>query len=349
MSGSAPPLRAATAISRASFVNSWPRRASVCPFWCLICDHLEWPDISSTSKHIDQAHSTWGRMRGQSPPKADGWTAANRVGWCGLGGSRWSLSPWWRVCSSSGSNRFAATVELGGQARDGARRQLRAHARAAVAGHPLPPRAEDEAGPQDRVRPRAGRGRVGPRRGRGPRGVRGVPRRGESSSPPMRACRLRYCGRRSTRGDCLPFAGFVTGRREVVYGDSRLDLLLSGPGGACFIEVKSVTLVEDGVALFPDAPTERGRRHLGALVRAMEEGYRAAAVFVIQREDARACAPHDTADPAFGPRAPARPSPQASRPTPTSAASRGGRFGWPMRFRCCCRHDGTIFRRRIRS
>ena len=101
-------------------------------------------------------------------------------------------------------------------------------------------------------------------------------------------------------GRLPPFAGFVTGRREVVYGDSRLDLLLSGPGGACFIEVKSVTLVEDGVALFPDAPTERGRRHLGALVRAVEEGYRAAAVFVIQREDARACAPHDTADPAFG-------------------------------------------------
>ena len=89
-------------------------------------------------------------------------------------------------------------------------------------------------------------------------------------------------------------------RREVVYGDSRLDLLLSGPRGACFIEVKSVTLVEDGVALFPDAPTERGRRHLGELVRAVEEGCRAAAVFVIQREDARACAPHDDADPAFG-------------------------------------------------
>ncbi len=97
-----------------------------------------------------------------------------------------------------------------------------------------------------------------------------------------------------------PFAGFDSARREVVYGDSRLDLLLSGPHGACFIEVKSVTLVEDGVALFPDAPTERGRRHLEELVRAVEEGYRAAAVFVIQREDARACAPHDASDPAFG-------------------------------------------------
>ena len=101
-------------------------------------------------------------------------------------------------------------------------------------------------------------------------------------------------------GRLPPFAGFDTARREVVYGDSRLDLLLSGPRGACFIEVKSVTLVEDGVGLFPDAPTERGRRHLGELVRAVEEGYRAAAVFVIQREDARACAPHDAADPAFG-------------------------------------------------
>lgn len=97
-----------------------------------------------------------------------------------------------------------------------------------------------------------------------------------------------------------PFAEFDTARREVVYGDSRLDLLLSGPHGACFIEVKSVTLVEDGVALFPDAPTERGRRHVGELVRAVREGYRAAVVFVIQREDARACAPHDASDPAFG-------------------------------------------------
>ena len=101
-------------------------------------------------------------------------------------------------------------------------------------------------------------------------------------------------------GRLPPFAEYDTARREVVYGDSRLDLLLSGSHGACFIEVKSVTLVVDGVALFPDAPTERGRRHLGALVRAVDEGYRAAAVFVIQREDARACAPHDAADPAFG-------------------------------------------------
>ena len=97
-----------------------------------------------------------------------------------------------------------------------------------------------------------------------------------------------------------PFAEFDTARREVAYGDSRLDLLLSGPSGACFIEVKSVTLVEDGVALFPDAPTERGRRHVGELVRAVREGCRAAVVFVIQREDARACIPHDAADPAFG-------------------------------------------------
>lgn len=101
-------------------------------------------------------------------------------------------------------------------------------------------------------------------------------------------------------GRLPPFAEFASARREVVYGDSRLDLLLSGPHGACFVEVKSVTLVEDGVALFPDAPTERGRRHLGALVRAVGEGYRAAAVFVIQREDACACAPHDIADPDFG-------------------------------------------------
>ena len=139
-------------------------------------------------------------------------------------------------------------------------------------------------------------------------------------------------------GRLPPFAEYDTARREVVYGDSRLDLLLSGPHGACFIEVKSVTLVEDGVALFPDAPTERGRRHLGALVRedAVDEGYRAAAVFVIQREDARGTTAPPTTPQTPPSAAPsATPSPPASRPTRTSAASRGGIYGWPTRSRCC--------------
>jgi sugar fermentation stimulation protein A len=98
------------------------------------------------------------------------------------------------------------------------------------------------------------------------------------------------------------FAGYAQVRREVTYGQSRLDLALEGgpEGGRCFIEAKSVTLVEDGVALFPDAPTQRGRRHLGELARARAEGHRAAVVFIVQRDDAIRFSPHDEADPAFG-------------------------------------------------
>ncbi|MBI4234564.1 MAG: DNA/RNA nuclease SfsA [Chloroflexi bacterium] len=98
----------------------------------------------------------------------------------------------------------------------------------------------------------------------------------------------------------LPFAAYADVRREVAWGGSRLDLLLSGAQGHCLLEVKSVTLVVDGVGLFPDAPTARGRRHLLALARGVEQGYRAAVLFVIQRADASAFAPNDTADPAFG-------------------------------------------------
>ena len=60
-----------------------------------------------------------------------------------------------------------------------------------------------------------------------------------------------------------------------------------------------MNLVVDGVALFPDAPTTRGARHLRELERVVADGYRAAVVFVVQRGDARSLAPHEEADPAF--------------------------------------------------
>jgi sugar fermentation stimulation protein A len=88
-------------------------------------------------------------------------------------------------------------------------------------------------------------------------------------------------------------------RREVRLGDSRIDFLLNGPAGQCWVETKSVTLVEDGSALFPDAPTERGRRHLGEMANAVRQGDQAAIVFIIQRPDARALRPHYRADPDF--------------------------------------------------
>ena len=89
-------------------------------------------------------------------------------------------------------------------------------------------------------------------------------------------------------------------RREVTFGESRLDLMLEGPGGRCYLEAKSVTLVVDGAGLFPDAPTARGAKHVRCLAQAVAAGHRAAVVFVVQRDDALAFAPHDTADPEFG-------------------------------------------------
>lgn len=96
------------------------------------------------------------------------------------------------------------------------------------------------------------------------------------------------------------FAGLDEIRPEVRYGESRLDLALHGPKGACYVETKSVTLVEGGVGLFPDAPTIRGRKHMLSLAQAVADGHRAAVVFVVQREDADTFSPNDDADPEFG-------------------------------------------------
>lgn len=87
-------------------------------------------------------------------------------------------------------------------------------------------------------------------------------------------------------------------RREPVFEDSRLDFRLAGDLASMLLEVKSCTLVEDGIALFPDAPTERGRRHLNALIRALESA-RAAILFLIQRADANAFRPNRVTDPQF--------------------------------------------------
>ncbi len=102
-------------------------------------------------------------------------------------------------------------------------------------------------------------------------------------------------------GALEPFVDYTEVRREVTYGESRLDLALDGPAGRCYLETKSVTLVEDGgVAMFPDAPTTRGVKHLHTLVQAVAEGHRAGAIFVVQRSDAACLKPHDESDPEFG-------------------------------------------------
>jgi sugar fermentation stimulation protein A len=102
------------------------------------------------------------------------------------------------------------------------------------------------------------------------------------------------------KGRVPEFRGYTTVKQEVTYKESRLDLLLEGGNEPCFVETKSVTLVEDGLALFPDAPTLRGVKHLRSLTDARKNGYRAAVVFVIQRDDAESFSPHDVADPEFG-------------------------------------------------
>ena len=88
-------------------------------------------------------------------------------------------------------------------------------------------------------------------------------------------------------------------RREAVFGDSRLDFYIEWPEVRGWMEVKGVTLEEQGVVRFPDAPTERGRKHLRELSRAAREGWYAAVVFVIQMEGVSYFTPHRQMDPAF--------------------------------------------------
>ena len=89
-------------------------------------------------------------------------------------------------------------------------------------------------------------------------------------------------------------------RRETVHGDSRFDLSFLKNGRQCFLEVKGVTLEKEGVCAFPDAPTERGAKHLRGLLRAAQEGYGAYVLFVIQMSPVRYLHPNDATDPGFG-------------------------------------------------
>jgi sugar fermentation stimulation protein A len=97
------------------------------------------------------------------------------------------------------------------------------------------------------------------------------------------------------------FDGWELERTEVTLGDSRLDFLLRRAGGRQLaLEVKSVTLVEDDVALFPDAVTARGARHVRELTRiAGQQDWEAAILFVLQRPDASRIAAAASIDPAF--------------------------------------------------
>ena len=89
-------------------------------------------------------------------------------------------------------------------------------------------------------------------------------------------------------------------KAEYTHGDSRFDFSFVKDGKRCFLEVKGVTLEQDGVCAFPDAPTQRGVKHLQGLTRLAGEGYGAYVLFVIQMADVRYLHPNDATDPAFG-------------------------------------------------
>ena len=89
-------------------------------------------------------------------------------------------------------------------------------------------------------------------------------------------------------------------RPETKQGDSRFDFSFRKDGRLCFLEVKGVTLENDGICAFPDAPTERGAKHLRELTALAKTGYGAYVLFVIQMENVRYLHPNDDTDPAFG-------------------------------------------------
>ena len=89
-------------------------------------------------------------------------------------------------------------------------------------------------------------------------------------------------------------------RAETVHGDSRFDFSFRKDGRQCFLEVKGVTLETDGVCAFPDAPTQRGAKHLRGLAEAVKSGFGAYVLFVIQMADVEYLHPNDATDPDFG-------------------------------------------------
>ena len=87
---------------------------------------------------------------------------------------------------------------------------------------------------------------------------------------------------------------------EYTHGDSRFDFSFIRDEKRCFLEVKGVTLERDGVCAFPDAPTQRGAKHLRGLTALAREGYGAYVLFVIQMADVKYLHPNDATDPDFG-------------------------------------------------
>ncbi len=95
-------------------------------------------------------------------------------------------------------------------------------------------------------------------------------------------------------------SGYESFSAEVKAGESRIDFKLEYPGHSAFVEVKSVSHVENSVGKFPDAPTERGRKHLRELIALKKAGSRAIVLFISQRSDTKSVTSNDAIDPEFG-------------------------------------------------
>ncbi|GFK92984.1 Sugar fermentation stimulation protein A [Fundidesulfovibrio magnetotacticus] len=118
---------------------------------------------------------------------------------------------------------------------------------------------------------------------------------GVDTSVPTRALRAAWAA-----GLLPETAGYETFKAEPRFEGGRLDALLEGPAGPLWVETKNVTLVEDCQAQFPDAPSERARKHLTELSRLARKGERAALFFCVQRPDARCFGPAWAVDEAYG-------------------------------------------------
>lgn len=94
--------------------------------------------------------------------------------------------------------------------------------------------------------------------------------------------------------------GYTEVKREVKWEDSRFDVMAHNDSETCFIEVKNVSMKDGDFALFPDAVTTRGRKHLETLIRVKKEGMRAVMLYVVQRSDVSKFSTADNIDPEYG-------------------------------------------------
>ncbi len=100
------------------------------------------------------------------------------------------------------------------------------------------------------------------------------------------------------KGRLFPKDAFI--KREVRYKNSRFDFYIEHGDQKVFLEVKGVTLEQEGVALFPDAPTERGVKHIRELIDCQKEGFQAYILFVVQMKEIHLLRPNDATHQAFG-------------------------------------------------